>query len=63
MAVLLAWVRPWTVDDFVALWIGRATAGDVVALVSAAAIPVLAASFVLTEWAPQWAAIMLLKRE
>jgi hypothetical protein len=54
MAALLACVRPWTADDFVALWIVRATAGDVVALGSAAAIPLLAASLVLSEWSPQW---------
>jgi hypothetical protein len=54
MAVLLALVRPWTADDFVALWIVRATAGDPVALGSAAAIPVLASCLVLTEWSPQW---------
>jgi hypothetical protein len=54
MALLLALVRPWTADDFVALWIVRATAGDAVALGSAAAIPVVAASLVLTEWSPQW---------
>jgi hypothetical protein len=54
MAALLVLVRPWTADDFVALWMVRATAGDVVALGSAAAIPVLATALVLTEWSPQW---------
>jgi hypothetical protein len=54
MAILLALVRPWTADDFVALWIARATVGDPVALASAAAIPVVAACLVLTEWSPQW---------
>jgi hypothetical protein len=57
MAVLLALVRPWTVDDFVALWIVRASAGDVVALGSAAAIPLVASFLVLTEWSPQWVQI------
>jgi hypothetical protein len=54
MAILLAWVRPWTADDFVALWIARASAGDAAALGSAAAIPIVASYLVLTEWSPQW---------
>ena len=54
MAIVLASVRPWTANDFVALWIVRAVAGDAVAIGSAAAIPVLASCLVLTEWSPQW---------
>jgi hypothetical protein len=57
IAIVLAMVRPWTADDFVALWIVRAMAGDAAALGSAAAIPVLASYLVLTEWSPQWVQI------
>ena len=32
MAIVLASVRPWTANDFVALWIVRAVAGDAVAI-------------------------------
>lgn len=54
ITALLVLVRPWTVDDFVALWIARATSGDAVALGSAVAVPVVAVCLVLTEWSPQW---------
>ena len=44
-AVLIA-IRPWTVDDFTSVWWRRAGQGDLVALGSAALIPVLAACLV-----------------
>ena len=54
MTIALAVVRPWTVDDFVALWITRATAGDATAIGSAAAIPIVVWFLVRTEWSPHW---------
>jgi len=41
MTIGLALIRPWTVDDFTALWIDRAAAGDPIACGSAAAILVV----------------------
>jgi hypothetical protein len=41
VAVVLALIRPWTVDDFAKLWITRIARGDVVALASAIAIPLV----------------------
>jgi hypothetical protein len=49
MAVALALIRPWTVDDFVALWITHAMRGDVTALVSVIAIPVVGWTMVRSE--------------
>lgn len=54
MTIALVLIRPWTVDDFVALWITRAAAGDLAAIGSAVAIPIVAWCLVLTEWSPQW---------
>ncbi len=41
-------IRPWTVGDFTSLWLRRIAAGDLVACVSAAAIPLLAALLTLS---------------
>lgn len=54
LTVGLVLVRPWTVDDFVQLWLARAATGDAVAVGSAVAVPVVATCLALTEWAPQW---------
>jgi hypothetical protein len=43
MAIGLALIRPWTVDDFTTLWTERAAAGDPVACTSAAAVVAMAA--------------------
>lgn len=42
MAVGLALIRPWTVDDFTTLWMDRVAAGDPVACGSAAAAAAMA---------------------
>jgi hypothetical protein len=43
MAVGLALIRPWTVDDFTTLWKDRVAAGDPVACASAAAVVAMVA--------------------
>ena len=45
-ACLIA-LRPWTVDEFTSVWWRRASEGDLVALGSAALIPLLAGSLLL----------------
>ena len=50
----LIMIRPWTVNDFVGLWVSRAAAGDGVALESLAAVPICAWILAITERPPQW---------
>lgn len=52
MALVLVFVRPWTVGDFSSLWIDRAAAGDVVAVWSLVAMPALATLLVAAELSP-----------
>ncbi len=47
VTVVLALVRPWTVDDFVGLWASRARSGDAAAVGSALAIPLVAWMLIL----------------
>jgi hypothetical protein len=42
LAVGLALIRPWTVDDFLGLWRERVAAGDVIASASLAAVGIVA---------------------
>jgi hypothetical protein len=57
MTIVLALIRPWTVDDFAALWIARARAGDMAAIGSLAAIPIVAAILIYVTRRPQWVQI------
>jgi hypothetical protein len=49
MTVVLALIRPWTVGDFTALWIARASDADPIALTSAIAVPLAGWLLVRTE--------------
>lgn len=50
----LIMIRPWTVNDFVGLWVSRAAAGEGVALGSLLAVPICAWILAITERPPQW---------
>lgn len=50
LTLVLAQVRPWTVNDFTTLWLQRAADGEGVALLSLIAIPVLGILMVLYQF-------------
>jgi hypothetical protein len=54
VTIVLALIRPWTVDDFTALWIDRAMSGSVAAIGSLAAIPLLAVALIWSTGGRQW---------
>jgi len=54
ITIVLAMVRPWTVNDFVALWFARATAGDIVALGSLFAVALVGWSLAMIERPSHW---------
>lgn len=49
----LVLVRPWTMDDFTALWVARVQAGNVAAIGSLAAIPIVATALVRVTYGRQ----------
>jgi hypothetical protein len=54
ITIVLVMIRPWTVNDFAGLWISRAAAGDVVAIGSLLAIPLVGWTLVIIERPSHW---------
>jgi hypothetical protein len=62
ITIVLIMVRPWTVNDFVGLWLARAAAGEIVALGSLFAVPLVGWSLAMIERPPHWVQIHLKHR-
>jgi hypothetical protein len=54
ITIVLALIRPWTVDDFAALWTARVRAGSVAAIGSLVAIPLIAVVLLRATPRRQW---------